>query len=112
MPTLQSSWAAWHASPTPRCLPWIPLYSYHLLRRPSSTPLPPTCLPARLPTCAPSCHRLDTCTKFLAPGLRLGWAVAAPAVIGKMTDLLQGQTLGASGLSQVCTSLSRSGRDR
>ncbi|KAI3427091.1 hypothetical protein D9Q98_007030 [Chlorella vulgaris] len=45
--------------------------------------------------------RLDTCTKFLAPGLRLGWAVAAPAVIQKMTDLLQGQTLGPSGLSQV-----------
>lgn len=44
---------------------------------------------------------LDTCTKFLAPGLRLGWAVAAPAVIEKMTNLLQGQTLGPSGISQV-----------
>ncbi|EFN56794.1 hypothetical protein CHLNCDRAFT_144288 [Chlorella variabilis] len=44
--------------------------------------------------------RLDTCAKFLAPGLRLGWAVAAPAVVGKMTDLLNAQTLGPSGLSQ------------
>ena len=45
--------------------------------------------------------RLDSFAKFLAPGLRLGWAAAPPAVIDKMTQVMQAQTLGASGVSQV-----------
>ena len=46
-------------------------------------------------------RRIDTFAKFLAPGLRLGWAVAAPAVAEKLTHLMQAQTLGPSGLSMV-----------
>jgi hypothetical protein len=78
-----------HSKPCcpPRALPKTP--THPLLTQLLAAPFPP------LP---PS---LDTCTKFLAPGLRLGWAVAAPSVIQKMTNLLQGQTLGPSGVSQV-----------
>ncbi|PSC75895.1 B Chain Kynurenine Aminotransferase Ii Inhibitor [Micractinium conductrix] len=47
--------------------------------------------------------RIDTFAKFLAPGLRLGWAVAAPAVAEKLTHLMQAQTLGPSGLSMALT---------
>ena len=45
--------------------------------------------------------RLDSFAKFLAPGLRLGWAAAPPTVIDKLAQVMQAQTLGASGVSQV-----------
>ena len=45
--------------------------------------------------------RLDTFSKFLAPGLRLGWACAAPAVVAKLAQAMAAQCLGASGVCQV-----------
>ena len=45
--------------------------------------------------------RLDSFAKALAPGLRLGWATAAPAVIAKLVAHLHGVSLGAGPLAQV-----------
>lgn len=45
--------------------------------------------------------RLDACSKFLAPGLRLGWATAPPAVMARMTRCMQSTVQGAACLSQI-----------
>jgi kynurenine/2-aminoadipate aminotransferase len=45
--------------------------------------------------------RLDSFAKALAPGLRLGWATAAPPVIAKLVAHLHGVSLGAAPLAQV-----------
>lgn len=45
--------------------------------------------------------RLDSFSKVLAPGLRLGWATAAPALLEKLIFHLHGSTLGPCALSQV-----------
>ena len=45
--------------------------------------------------------RLDSFAKALAPGLRLGWATAAPAVVAKLVAHLHGVSLGAGPLAQV-----------
>lgn len=45
--------------------------------------------------------RLDSFAKFLAPGLRLGWATGAPAIIAKLAHCVAGTSLGASATSQV-----------
>lgn len=47
--------------------------------------------------------RIDTFAKFLAPGLRLGWVTAGPAVLEPLAKALQMQTLGPCGLTQVVT---------
>ena len=39
--------------------------------------------------------------QVLAPGLRLGWATAAPALLEKLIFHLHGSTLGPCALSQV-----------
>ena len=45
--------------------------------------------------------RLDSFAKFLAPGLRLGWVTAAPALVEKLTFCLHGTNLGAGATTQV-----------
>lgn len=45
--------------------------------------------------------RLDSFSKVLAPGLRLGWATAAPPLLEKLIFHLHGSTLGPCALSQV-----------
>lgn len=45
--------------------------------------------------------RLDSFAKFLAPGLRLGWATGAPAIIEKLAHCVAGTSLGAGATSQV-----------
>ena len=45
--------------------------------------------------------RLDSFAKALAPGLRLGWATAAPPIIAKLVAHLHGVSLGAAPLAQV-----------
>lgn len=50
--------------------------------------------------------RVDTFSKFLAPGLRLGWVTARADVIHKLTCAIHAHTVGPCGLSQaVVTSL-------
>jgi 2-aminoadipate transaminase len=44
---------------------------------------------------------LSTFSKTLAPGLRLGWIVAPPEVIGKLTQLKQGADLHTSTFGQI-----------
>jgi 2-aminoadipate transaminase len=44
---------------------------------------------------------LSTFSKTLAPGLRLGWIVAPPEVIGKLTQLKQGADLHTSTFAQM-----------
>lgn len=43
---------------------------------------------------------LGTLSKELAPGLRIGWVIAAPGVIGMLTLAKQGSDMCTSGLSQ------------
>ena len=45
--------------------------------------------------------RVDTFSKFLAPGLRLGWVTARGDVVTKLTSALQSHTVGPCGLSQA-----------
>jgi 2-aminoadipate transaminase len=45
--------------------------------------------------------RLSTFSKILAPGLRLGWVVAAPTVISKMVQAKQGMDLHTSSFNQI-----------
>ncbi|KAL0025949.1 hypothetical protein WJX77_006756 [Trebouxia sp. C0004] len=45
--------------------------------------------------------RLDSFSEVLAPGLRLGWATAAPALLEKLIFHLHGSTLGPCAMSQV-----------
>lgn len=45
--------------------------------------------------------RLDTFSKVLAPGLRVGWAAAPPALASKLTSALMANTLGPPSVSQV-----------
>lgn len=45
--------------------------------------------------------RLDTFAKFLAPGLRVGWAAAPAKFCQKLVSQLMGSTLGPSSMSQV-----------
>ena len=45
--------------------------------------------------------RLDTFSKFLVPGLRLGWLTAHPTLLSKCCVTLQGATVGPPGISQV-----------
>ena len=54
-----------------------------------------------------SCQVLNTCllsVQVLSPGLRLGWATAAPALLEKLIFHLHGSTLGPCALSQVVVS--------
>eukprot|EP00892_Ulva_mutabilis_P010867 jgi/Ulvmu1/8152/UM040_0049.1 len=44
--------------------------------------------------------RLDTFSKILAPGLRLGWATGSPAVLNHLKGALLGASFGPSGVSQ------------
>ncbi len=44
---------------------------------------------------------LSTFSKTLAPGLRLGWVVAPPEVIGKLVQLKQGSDLHTSTFTQI-----------
>lgn len=45
--------------------------------------------------------RADTFSKFLAPGLRLGWVTARKDVVAKIVSALQTHTVGPCSLSQV-----------
>lgn len=45
--------------------------------------------------------RTDTFSKFLAPGLRLGWVTARKDVVAKVVSALQTHTVGPCSLSQV-----------
>jgi len=45
--------------------------------------------------------RVDTFSKFLAPGVRLGWVTARADVIAKLTSALQAHTVGPCSLSQA-----------
>ncbi|KAK9863759.1 hypothetical protein WJX84_010441 [Apatococcus fuscideae] len=47
--------------------------------------------------------RLDTFSKFLVPGLRLGWLTAHPTLLMKCCVTIQGATVGPPGISQVIT---------
>lgn len=47
--------------------------------------------------------RIDSCAKFLAPGVRAGWVTVAPALVEPLSMALQAQTLGPCALSQVLT---------
>ncbi|PTX54065.1 2-aminoadipate transaminase [Litoreibacter ponti] len=46
---------------------------------------------------------LGSLSKELAPGLRIGWVIAAPEMIAKLTLAKQGSDMSTSGLSQVLT---------
>ena len=46
-------------------------------------------------------HACNGQMQVLAPGLRLGWATAAPALLEKLIFHLHGSTLGPCALSQV-----------
>lgn len=48
--------------------------------------------------------RLDSLAKALAPGLRLGWATGAPAIINKLVACIHGSALGPCATSQVIVS--------
>ena len=48
--------------------------------------------------------RVGSSVQVLSPGLRLGWATAAPAVLEKLIFHLHGSTLGPCALSQVVVS--------
>lgn len=45
--------------------------------------------------------RVDTVSKFLAPGLRVGWVSASPAVCTRLTRCMQASVQGAASLAQV-----------
>lgn len=45
--------------------------------------------------------RLDSFAKSVAPGLRLGWATAAPAIAERLTMAIQGSSLGGNMISQT-----------
>lgn len=45
--------------------------------------------------------RLDTFSKFLAPGLRLGWVTARNDVVEKLVSAIQAHTVGPSSLGQT-----------
>ena len=47
--------------------------------------------------------RLDSFAKFLAPGLRLGWATASPCISQKLVMAVQAHTVGACMMSQAIT---------
>ena len=49
--------------------------------------------------------RLDTWSKVLAPGLRLGWVTAHPDMVDLMALALHASLNGPPGVSQVCSSL-------
>lgn len=46
--------------------------------------------------------RLDSWSKVLAPGLRLGWVTAHPDIINLMSLALHSSLNGPPGISQVC----------
>jgi DNA-binding transcriptional MocR family regulator len=48
--------------------------------------------------------RVDTFSKFLAPGLRLGWVTARSDVIDKLTYAIHAHTVGPCGFSQAVVS--------
>lgn len=45
--------------------------------------------------------RLDSFAKALAPGLRLGWATGAPAIIDKLASCIHGSALGPCATTQA-----------
>lgn len=45
--------------------------------------------------------RIDTVSKALGPGYRVGWVSAAPALAAKLTMALSATSVGASSVSQV-----------
>ena len=47
--------------------------------------------------------RLDSWSKVLAPGLRLGWVTGHPDVVDLMALALHASLNGPPGISQVCT---------
>ncbi len=45
--------------------------------------------------------RMDSCSKLLAPGLRLGWVTAAPPLLEKMAMHTHASLNGPNGICQV-----------
>ena len=43
------------------------------------------------------------CGQVLAPGMRVGWVTAAPALLQRIMYHLQGVSLGANSFTQVCS---------
>ena len=48
--------------------------------------------------------RLDTFSKFLLPGMRLGWVTAQPDMLQKICFALHASTMGPCSYTQVCPS--------